>query len=257
MNTHPTRFKRIPILGTPLAVTNYRELIEYCHNVATEPHVYAIDFTNTHIVALRRHDATFCRLTGSFDLFIPDGMPLIWCLNRKGAQLRDRIYGPTFMRHCIFNSPAPLTHYLLGGSSECVELLRRNFSGKPGVRIVGSQHGYFTIQQEDSIIEEINQLAPDFIWVGLGTPRQQAWIQRNKRRLKHGILLAVGFAFDVNAGLKGDAPAWMQRWGLTWVFRILSEPRRLLSRYVVYNFLFLFYLVQDCIFSKHEGRNSV
>ena len=94
-------------------------------------------------------------------------------------------------------------------------------------------------------MREINSLSPDFIWIGLGTPKQQAWIHRHKASIKRGVILAVGFAFDVNAGTKADAPAWMQRRGLTWMFRILSEPRRLLGRYLRYNTLFLFYLAKE------------
>ncbi len=97
---------------------------------------------------------------------------------------------------------------------------------------------------------EINRLAPDFIWIGLGTPKQQAWIHRHKGSIARGVLFAVGFAFDVNAGMKRDAPAVLQRLGLTWVFRICSEPRRLLGRYLRYNSLFLFYLAKDALFSR-------
>ncbi|MGI9172835.1 MAG: WecB/TagA/CpsF family glycosyltransferase, partial [Chthoniobacterales bacterium] len=83
--------------------------------------------------------------------------------------------------------------------------------------------------------------------VGLGTPKQQEWIHRHKVKIPRGLLLAVGFAFDVNAGMKKDAPAWMQRVGLTWVFRAWSEPRRLLTRYLRYNSLFLYYLAHDAL----------
>jgi N-acetylglucosaminyldiphosphoundecaprenol N-acetyl-beta-D-mannosaminyltransferase len=79
----------------------------------------------------------------------------------------------------------------------------------------------------------------------MGTPKQQAWIHHYKNQIARGIILAVGFAFDVNAGTKPDAPAWMQRFGLTWVFRLLSEPRRLGPRYLQWNCLFLFYLAWD------------
>ena len=94
-------------------------------------------------------------------------------------------------------------------------------------------------------MEEINRLSPDFIWVGLGTPKQQEWISRNRPMLKRGVLLAVGFAFDVNAGTKRDAPPWMQRTGTTWLFRLVQEPRRLAPRYLRYNSLFVFYLLWD------------
>ena len=130
---------------------------------------------------------------------------------------------------------------------------RRFQSGSPAVRIVGSHHGYFSAGEEPAILEEINRVAPDFIWVGLGTPKQQEWIHRHKARLGRGVVLAVGFAFDVNAGTKKDAPPWMQRAGLTWLFRVVSEPRRLLTRYLYYNSLFLYYLAKDLLISPRES----
>ncbi len=232
------------LLGTPLLATTYDDLIARCQALARAGGTYAIDFTNTHIVTLRRHDPQFRALTNDVDYFVPDGMPLIWCLNRHGAELRDRVYGPTFMRRCLEASGAPYKHYLLGGSAACLEALRSKFSQ---AEIVGARHGYFSPNEEAEIADEINRLAPDFIWVGLGTPKQQEWIHRHKNKIRRGVLLAVGFAFDVNAGMKKDAPGWMQRVGLTWVFRAFSEPRRLFSRYLHYNSLFLYYLAHDAL----------
>jgi N-acetylglucosaminyldiphosphoundecaprenol N-acetyl-beta-D-mannosaminyltransferase len=97
------------------------------------------------------------------------------------------------------------------------------------------------------VIADILTANPDFIWVGLGTPKQQEWINRNKHRFAHGVLLAVGFAFDVNAGTKKDAPRLMHKLGLTWLFRLLSEPRRLFVRYAKYNTLFLWHLCRQLI----------
>lgn len=232
------------LLGTPLLATSYDCLVDYCHELARRDETYAIDFTNTRIVTARRADPAFREVTSRFDYFIPDGMPLVWCLNRRGAQLRDRVYGPTFMRCCLEASPAPWRHYLLGGSQDCLAALRERFASQ---QIVGAHHGYFSEKDEPEIIEQINRLAPDFIWVGLGTPKQQEWIHHYKSQVVRGVLLAVGFAFDVNGGLKKDAPDWMQRAGLTWAFRLLSEPRRLFSRYLRYNSLFLYYLAKDAL----------
>ena len=241
--------KTFDLLGTPLVATSYDELIAHVHELARADGRQAIDLTNTHIVTLRRQDPHFREITSRFDCFIPDGMPLIWCLNARGAGLRDRVYGPTFMRRCLAASPAPWKHYLLGGSAECVAALRAKFS--PPAQIVGARHGYFSPNEEAEIIDEINRLAPDFIWIGLGTPKQQEWIYRHKAAIRHGVLFAVGFAFDVNAGLKSDAPHWMQRAGLTWLFRAFSEPGRLLARYLRFNTLFLYYLVRDAITPPH------
>jgi N-acetylglucosaminyldiphosphoundecaprenol N-acetyl-beta-D-mannosaminyltransferase len=125
------------------------------------------------------------------------------------------------------------------------QLTERFLKQNPALRIIGAHDGYFLPEQEGEIVDEINRLSPDFIWIGLGTPKQQEWIHRYKGRISRGVLLAVGFAFDVNAGTKPDAPPWMQRMGLTWVFRLLSEPRRLGPRYLRYNFMFLAYLLWD------------
>lgn len=173
-------------------------------------------------------------------------MPLIWVLNRRGAGLKDRVYGPTFMRRCIAASGSPMTHYFLGGSAECLSKLRDVFRCQnPALQIVGSRDGYFRPEAELEIIDEINRLSPDFIWIGLGTPKQQEFIARHKAALRRGVVFAVGFAFDVNAGTKKDAPAWMQRVGLTWLYRLGKEPRRLGPRYFKYNSLFLGYLLRD------------
>lgn len=122
----------------------------------------------------------------------------------------------------------------------------------PALKIIGARNpkiqsngAFVDPKQELEILEEINRLSPDFIWIGLGTPKQQAWINNYKSKIRRGILLGVGFAFDVNAGIKRDAPAWMQRRGMTWIYRLCSEPRRLAVRYLRNNSLFLFFLSWD------------
>jgi N-acetylglucosaminyldiphosphoundecaprenol N-acetyl-beta-D-mannosaminyltransferase len=252
-------FQSGAVLGTPLEATTYESFTRHLQELARQPRTTAVDFTNTQIVTLRRHDPAFMEMTRGFDYFVPDGMPLIWCLNAQGAGLRDRVYGPTFMRHCLLSSPAPFTHYLLGGSDECLNRLKEVLvRADPHVQVVGSRNGYFEPEQEQEILLEINRLSPDFIWVGLGTPKQQAWIKKYREKISRGVILAVGFAFDVNAGTKPDAPGWMQKWGLTWVFRLWSEPLRLGPRYLRYNLLFLFYLVWDGLRGRAwSGRKAL
>jgi N-acetylglucosaminyldiphosphoundecaprenol N-acetyl-beta-D-mannosaminyltransferase len=238
------------LLDTPLLAITYNELTRHCEELARRGRTCAIDFTNTHIVTLRQHDPRFREITSNLDYFVPDGMPLVWCLNARGAALRDRVYGPVFMRTFLERASGEFTHYLLGGSEECGARLRQRF---PTVKFIGSFHGKCSREgvlegaAEEGVIAEMNHLLPDFIWVGLGTPKQYEWIHRQKARLTRGVIFAIGFAFDVNAGLKPDAPLGMQRAGLTWAFRAYSEPQRLLSRYVRYNTLFLYYLAKDAL----------
>jgi N-acetylglucosaminyldiphosphoundecaprenol N-acetyl-beta-D-mannosaminyltransferase len=249
------------LMGTPLLVTDYVRLGAQCLAWARGTGCVAMEFANTQIVTMRRHEPTFRAVTGSYDHFVPDGMPLIWCLNLAGAGLRDRVYGPTFMRQFLETVPAGYTHYLLGGSEDCAARLRENFQQlNPNLIFAGGFHGMCDREgrlegaAETSVIEDINRCSPDFIWVGFGTPKQQAWIHRHKHFIRRGVLLGVGFAFDVNAGTKPDAPAWMQRLGLTWIYRMTSEPRRLIPRYVRYNSLFLFYLLKDGLSGRAFGR---
>ena len=206
----------------------------------------ALDFTNTHIVAWRAHDRAFERLTSCMDYFIPDGMPLIWGLNAQGAGLKDRVYGPTFMRECLRSSPAFARHYFLGGSEVCLQELLKNVRAlNPNLTIAGARNGYFKAEETSEVLENMRSARPDLIWVGLGTPKQQEFIAAHKKAVGRGIWLAVGFAFDVNAGTKVDAPQWMQRLGITWLYRVLQEPRRLLPRYIKFNSLFLYYALLD------------
>jgi N-acetylglucosaminyldiphosphoundecaprenol N-acetyl-beta-D-mannosaminyltransferase len=244
--------KSISVLGTPLLVTDYAGLAAQCLAWARDSSCVAVEFANTQIVTMRRHEPAFHAVTEGYDYFLPDGMPLIWCLNVAGAGLRDRVYGPAFMRRFLETVPAGCTHYLLGGSEECAAILREKFQRlNPGIKFAGGFHGKCRVSgqlegmAEEMVVAEINRLSPDFVWVGLGTPRQQAWIREHKHLIKRGVMLGVGFAFDVNAGTKPDAPPWMQRMGLTWLYRLASEPRRLLPRYLRYNSLFLFYLLAD------------
>jgi N-acetylglucosaminyldiphosphoundecaprenol N-acetyl-beta-D-mannosaminyltransferase len=244
--------KKMHVLTAPLLVTDYVALAELCRDWARQPQCRLLEFVNTQIVTMRRHDAQFRATMDAYDGLVPDGMPLVWCLNRAGAGLRDRVYGPTFMRRFLETMPYPTTHYLLGGSAECGAQLRERFTRlNPNVKFIGSFHGWCqadgTLQDaaETEVIAEINRLSPDFIWVGFGTPKQQAWARQHKHLIQRGVVLTVGFAFDANAGMKPDAPGWMQRVGLTWLYRMLSEPRRLIPRYVKWNTLFLYYLLRD------------
>lgn len=242
----PSELQTISILNTPLAVTNYADALAFCIRLAQTPRSFAVEFANTHVVTLRRHDPQYFELTSRFDYFIPDGMPLVWLLNHRGAKLQDRVYGPTFMKYALQHSSGSVSHYFLGGFDDCGKrLLSRAKELNPEINIAGSKYGHFSAADEPAILDEINRLSPDFIWVGLGTPKQQAWVHRWKPRINRGVIFTVGFAFDVIAGTKTDAPQALQRLGLTWLFRLLSEPRRLAGRYFKYNSLFLYYLLRQ------------
>ncbi len=253
-----TEFK---VLGTPLLITSYSELAARCQEWARGPGRVILEFANTQVVTMLRHEPPYREVMSEVDHFIPDGMPLVWCLNRAGAGLKDRVYGPTFMREFLSHVPPQFTHYLLGGSQECGDRLRDRFEKiNPGIRFVGSFHGRCLPEgvlegsAEQEVIAEINRLSPDFIWVGFGAPKQNMWVKRHHELIRRGVIMTVGFAFDVNAGTKPDAPLWLQRLGLTWTFRLLTEPKRLGPRYLRWNFLFLWYLLWDGLRGRAVSR---
>lgn len=206
-----------------------------------------IDFTNAHVVTLRLVDERFRDLTEHFEHFVPDSSPLTWCVNLASDEKKmpDRVYGPRFFQLCVDNSPAIVRHYFLGASQACLEdLLGRIQTRNPVLSVAGSHHGYFGKEEWEKVLDRIHAADPDLIWVGLGTPKQQEFAHWLRGRLKSGVVLLVGFAFDVYAGWKPDAPRWMQRIGMTWFFRLMSEPRRLFGRYLKYNSLFLIYATE-------------
>jgi N-acetylglucosaminyldiphosphoundecaprenol N-acetyl-beta-D-mannosaminyltransferase len=226
--------------------TRYKDLSEVFYGGPPDKPTI-VDFTNTHITVLRLTDPEFRRCTESVDHFVPDSMPLTWCVNLAAGEtvMPDRVYGPEFMNRCLRNSPPHIKHYFLGASEDCLaDLIKETTNLNPQLNICGSHHGYFTQDEWPCVIEEINASAPDVIWVGLGTPKQQEFTAWAKDKVRQGWLLNVGFAFDVNAGRKTDAPKWMQSMGLTWLYRLASEPKRLGPRYAKFNSLFLLYALE-------------
>jgi len=210
----------------------------------------AVAAANTHVVTLARYRREFCEALEQFDVLLPDGMPLIWCMNRRcAAALRDRVYGPTFMLRCLEATQGEFSHFLLGGTEELLEVLTKILRGKfPRLAIAGTYappFGTWTPDEDARIIEKIASSRAEFVWIGLGCPKQELWIARHKANLPAAVYAGVGAAFAFHAGRVRQAPMWMQNAGLEWLFRLSAEPRRLWKRYVVFNTLFLFYLMKD------------
>jgi len=239
----------IKIFGVPIACATYDSALERVKELAREPRPTAVCPANTHILAEARHNPDFARILEKFDLVLPDGMPVVWTLNRLGAGLSDRVYGPYLMRHMLRHTPRPWRHFFFGDTEECLADLRRAATQlQPEIDICGTLSPPFrplTENDEASFAEAINRAAPDFVWVALPGVRMERWIIGSQGRYRRGVFLAVGDAFSLLSGRRQLTPAWMQRLGLTWLFRICSEPRRLGPRYLKYNSLYLWYLLRD------------
>jgi len=250
----------IRLLGTRVACATHGSALERVKSLAREQRATAVCPANTHILGEARHNPEFAQVLDRFDLVLPDGMPVVWALNLGGAGLKDRVYGPYFMRHTVRNTPRPWRHFFFGDSEEClVELRRALLQLQPDAEIVGMlspPFRVFTEADERAFAVSINRAQPDFVWVALPGVRMERWIIHNQARYRSGVFLAVGDAFALLSGRRSFAPSWMQRMGLTWFYRICKEPLRLGPRYLRYNSLFLFYLLWDGLRGRAWGRSA-
>lgn len=239
------------MLGVPLAATDYAGAVACARAWAAEGGVHAIAATATHPITAARRDPAFRETLASQDLILPDGMPLIWVMNRRlPHRLSDRVYGPTFMLRLLTATQGePWSHFFLGGTNEMLAGLEKNLRQKfSSLRIAGTYSPPFVgwdAGEDARILEMIRASGANFVWIGLGSPKQERWVARLKAQLPPAVYIAVGAAFAFHAGLLKQAPMWMQRRGLEWLFRLLAEPRRLWKRYLVSNALFLWYLLWD------------
>jgi len=185
------------------------------------------------------------------DLAVPDGQPVRWVLNwLYGAALPDRVYGPLLMlRVCERAADQGLPIYLYGSRRSTLEKLRGNLQERfPSVKIAGTRPSRFrriTPAEDRSVVNHIRDSGARIVFVGLGCPRQEVWLYEHRDALPMP-LVAVGAAFDFHAGTVPQAPAWMQRAGLEWLFRLMREPRRLWKRYLTLNPLYLLLVLLQC-----------
>lgn len=247
--------KTVPVLGLRLACTDYAGAVRWIlERAESGDSAKAVEAANTHVAAKYRHEKGFREAIDRFDLVVPDGMPLVWSMNRRlGGEdrLSDRVYGPTLMLETIraTNGRTEFKHFLLGGKASTLESLRTVFGRDfPEVEIAGSYSppfGEWSDDETDRICEMIAKSGANLIWVGLGCPKQEQWIAKHKDRLPAGIYFGIGAAFAFHAGEVSQAPAFLQKNGLEWAYRIAAEPRRLFKRYLVHNSLFLWYSLFD------------
>jgi N-acetylglucosaminyldiphosphoundecaprenol N-acetyl-beta-D-mannosaminyltransferase len=203
--------------------------------------------TGMHGVMEAQHDPEFRQILNSAGLVVPDGMPLVWMARLRGHHLERRVYGPELML-AVFESAARsrLRHFLYGGAPGIPERLAETLHKRfPGTVIAGTYsppYRALTPGEDSQITQLINRAQPDIVWVGLSTPKQERWMHRYRHLLEAPVLIGVGAAFDINAGVKSQAPAYMREHGLEWIFRLAQEPRRLWRRYLIYGSEFLFYV---------------
>ena len=243
------RVRTTELFGIPLAQVDYEDIVELV-NLAllsrTETPV-TIDALNTMGISQSCIDPRMRQALLSYDVIVPDGMPLVWCMNAKGAELEDRVYGPYMADRLLRELERPTRVAVIGGFADVHEWLRRAAPSRyPNARfalLYEAPPGPIDDKYVADSTERIIRSGAELVFVCLSVPRQYYWTATARRHLGAQVCLSVGGAFDLISGTKRYAPRWMQRAGLTWLYRVMQEPRRLAWRYLKYNSLFLWLLL--------------
>jgi N-acetylglucosaminyldiphosphoundecaprenol N-acetyl-beta-D-mannosaminyltransferase len=239
---------RLDVLGVHINATSYDEVTRTCaYWISTrdnETSARYICVTSVHGVMEARKNAEIRSILNNADIATPDGMPLVWALRSFGQPQQQRVYGPDLML-ALCDQAARLGHriFLYGGRTETLEHLCRNLRARfPELIIAGSYSPPFrTLSEEEeaSVRKMIREAAPSLVFVGISTPKQERWMAEHRDVFPGVVMIGVGAAFDFHAGRVKQAPAWMQRNGLEWLFRLTREPSRLWKRYLLVTPVFL------------------
>jgi N-acetylglucosaminyldiphosphoundecaprenol N-acetyl-beta-D-mannosaminyltransferase len=202
-----------------------------------------IHLCNAYTLALAGEQPTLAAALGRGALRLPDGMPLVWWARRHGVPSAERVYGPDLMEAVLdVGRSTGLRHFLYGSTPEVLARLTTTIEQRwPGARVVGAESPPFRDLTDEEVRASVQRAVSngaDVIWVGMGTPKQDHLVDR-MASTSDLTFVAIGAAFDFIAGTKKQAPRWMMRIGMEWFYRLVTEPRRLWRRYVVYNVKFL------------------
>ncbi|GBE29603.1 putative N-acetylmannosaminyltransferase [bacterium BMS3Bbin04] len=185
-----------------------------------------------------RGDADIRRFHNEAGMVVPDGMPLVWMNHYYGRRHVTRCYGPDLFLAVMKDSvgkDAGFKHFFYGGAEGVPELLGERMQERfPGLNVVGAYSPPFrelSPEEDEHIIQMIRNSEADIVWVGLSTPKQERWMSEHVNKLSRPVLVGVGAAFDFHTGRVVQAPKFIQKSGLEWLFRMLMEPKRLWKRY--------------------------
>ena len=239
---------RVDVLGSRISAVNADEALALIRKRLRDGHGGYVCFTNVHTAVAGRQDASLRAVTNSSFLSVADGKPVYWLARSRGSV--GHVPGPDFMALAVERCRSQ-RHFFYGSTPEVLNRLATRLRDDfPGVNICGLFSPPFRALTDDEKQQHyklIRDARPEFIWVGLGAPKQELWMAEAFEALRPSVLLGVGAAFDFHAHVVNRAPGAMRAMGLEWLFRLMSQPRRLWRRYLITNTLFLVYLVRDVV----------
>ncbi|MBF0522430.1 MAG: WecB/TagA/CpsF family glycosyltransferase [Candidatus Omnitrophica bacterium] len=236
------------ILGVNIAVTDLPKTCQIILDWVREGRKTYVCIAPVSTIVDCQKDQVYRDIVNKSGITTPDGMPVVWLLKARGHKAVRRTYGPDLMLEvCEAGHKNGLRHYFFGGTDEVNLLLIKNLRKKfPEIKITGSYApGIRNIgdKEPSNVLKFINDVKPDVLWVGLGSPKQDYWMANHRALLDVPVMVGVGAAFDFVAGTKKQAPKWIRHSGLEWLFRLCSEPKRLWKRYLVGNTVFIWLLI--------------
>lgn len=248
------------ILKTNINVTDMDRTVCYIQENLEELKGHYVCVSNVHTTVTAYRDPEYRSVQNNAAMNIPDGKPLSIVQRWSGYKDAQRVAGPDLMPEIFkISEEKGYRHYFYGSTQKTLDALRENLKKKyPRLNIVGMYSPPFrpmTQEEDDEAVRMINEAAPDFIWIGLGAPKQEKWMADHEGKVC-GLMLGVGAGFDFHAGTVRRAPMWMQELCMEWLYRLGRDPKRLLPRYLDTNFSFLFYLIKERIFGKKERKSG-
>lgn len=249
-----TERRRVPVLGQPLDALTWDEALGRIEAWAAGHESRYVCISNAHSVVTGSQEPAFGRVLQEADMVTPDGAPVAWMMRRQGVHGQQRINGPDLMwRYCERANQRGEAIYLYGGTAETLVILQRRLREVfPRLVIGGAVSPPFrqaTAEELARDVQAINDSGAGTVWVSLGCPKQEHWMAARRGQVR-AVMIGVGAAFDYHAGTIQRAPPWMQRSGLEWLHRLLSEPRRLWRRYLVTNSLFIWGAAKQLLASR-------
>lgn len=250
------------ILKTKINITTMDKAVAWLEEHLAELSGKYVCVSNVHTTVTAYRNEKYRAIQNGSALSLPDGKPLSIVQRQRGYENAGRVPGPDLMAEIFaLSEKKGYRHYFYGSKQSTLDALKEKLLGKyPKLNIVGMYSPPFrplTEEEDIAVVEWINAVNPDFIWVGLGAPKQEIWMAEHEDRV-HGIMLGVGAGFDFHAGTIKRAPKWMQEVCMEWLYRISQDPKRLLWRYLDTNFSFLWYLWKEkYLNAKREHKKSL
>ena len=247
---------RVSVIGVPITATNIDDCVAFLNDNLGFARGKYICVSNVHTTVMARENPAYRDVQSNSLMSIPDGKPLS-VIGRKTFPDMDRVTGPKLMRK-LFQAPEKdgTRHYFSGSTQDTIdqliEALHRDYQK---ITVVGYEPSVFRDLSDDEVTglaKRIDDAKADYVWVGLGAPRQEILCSKLSGRV-NAVMVGVGGAFNIFAGITPDAPEWMQKSGLEWAYRLAQEPRRLFKRYLITNTKFISYYLMDKLRKNDRG----